>query len=202
MVNQNLLLLAYIVPIGLGTLLMTKAGQGLGKTLSGRQPLLKHARRRHMFGLNLVVLAGFVVSVHTLWISNKISEGGNVCSSATVFSCDDVLGNAQYNTDPVFGLPWGDDRYGCVWCVDVHHEFGLERTGCFVGGKIPQLREVHDARWCSNHCAVDLLRGGHGEDLPVLYDGPHSEHGLLVWVLACWKNDRRRSMERRRGARD
>ncbi|DAC49925.1 MAG TPA: vitamin K epoxide reductase family protein [Candidatus Poseidoniales archaeon] len=60
-----------------------------------------------MFGMNLVVFAGFAVSVHTLWISNKISEGGNVCSSATVFSCDDVLGNAQYNTDPVFNIPWG-----------------------------------------------------------------------------------------------
>jgi uncharacterized membrane protein len=57
--------------------------------------------------LNFVGLVGFVVSVHTLWISNKISEGGNVCSSATVFSCDDVLGNAAYNTDPVFGLSWG-----------------------------------------------------------------------------------------------
>jgi uncharacterized membrane protein len=30
-----------------------------------------------------------------------------VCSSATVFSCDDVLGNAQYNVDPVFGISWG-----------------------------------------------------------------------------------------------
>ena len=107
MIDQNLLLIAYIVPIVFGLVLMTKAGDGLGASLSGREPLLKHARRRHMLGMNLVVLAGFVVSVHTLWISNKISEGGNVCSSATVFSCDDVLGNAQYNTDPVFGLPWG-----------------------------------------------------------------------------------------------
>ena len=73
----------------------------------GRNPLMIHARRRHMFGMNLVALTGFAVSVHTLWITNKISEGGNVCSSATVFSCDDVLGNAAYNTDPVFGISWG-----------------------------------------------------------------------------------------------
>ena len=58
-------------------------------------------------GMNLVALTGFVVSVHTTWITFKISEGGNVCSSATVFSCDDVLGNAQYNVDPVFGISWG-----------------------------------------------------------------------------------------------
>ena len=60
-----------------------------------------------MLGLNMVALVGFVVSVHTLWITNKISEGGNVCSSATVFSCDDVLGNTAYNSDPVLGISWG-----------------------------------------------------------------------------------------------
>ena len=69
--------------------------------------MLKFQRRRHMFGLNLVLLAGFFVSLHTLWISNKISEGGNVCASTTVFSCDDVIGNSAYNTDPIFGLSWG-----------------------------------------------------------------------------------------------
>ena len=30
-----------------------------------------------------------------------------MCSTATVFSCDDVLGNAQYNVDPFFGISWG-----------------------------------------------------------------------------------------------
>src|SRR6056300_148703 len=105
--NQNLILIGYIVPVVLGLVLMTPAGTSIGNMLVGRNPLMIHARRRHMLGMNLVAFTGFVVSVHTLWISNKISEGGNVCSTATVFSCDDVLGNAQYNTDPVFGLPWG-----------------------------------------------------------------------------------------------
>ena len=106
--NQNILLIAYIVPILTGLLLMTPAGASLlGNFLSGRNPLMVHERRRHMFGMNLVALAGFAVSVHTLWITNKISEGGNVCSTSTVFSCDDVLGNSAYNTDPVFGLSWG-----------------------------------------------------------------------------------------------
>ena len=107
MVDQNLILAGYAVPLVFGLLLMTKAGDGLGEALSQRNPLLVHARRRHMLGMNIVAFMGFVVSVHTLWISNKISEGANVCSTATVFSCDDVLGNAQYNVDPFFGISWG-----------------------------------------------------------------------------------------------
>ena len=105
--NQNLMLIAYIIPIAFGVLLMSPAGASLAPTLASRNPLMVHERRRLNFGLNLVALTGFIVSVHTLWISNKISEGGNVCSSATVFSCDDVLGNAAYNTDPFFGISWG-----------------------------------------------------------------------------------------------
>ena len=107
MVDQNLILIGYAVPLVFGLLMMTKAGDGLSDALSQRNPLLAHARRRHMLGMNLVALMGFVVSGHTLWISNKISEGANVCSTATVFSCDDVLGNAQYNVDPFFGISWG-----------------------------------------------------------------------------------------------
>ena len=107
MVDQNLILIAYIVPIAFGLLMMTKVGDNLADSLTGFNPLRAHARRRHLLGLNIVAFTGFVVSTHTLWISNKISEGGNVCSSATVFSCDDVLGNAQYNVDPFFGISWG-----------------------------------------------------------------------------------------------
>ena len=98
MVDQNLLLVAYAVPMVFGLVLMTKSGDGLANGLSQRNPLLAHARRRHMLGMNIVALLGFVVSVHTLWISNKISEGANVCSTATVFSCDDVLGNCLLYT--------------------------------------------------------------------------------------------------------
>ena len=105
MVDQNLILIAYIVPIAFGMLMMTKAGDNLAGSLTGFNPLLAHARRRHLLGLNIVAFTGFVVSTHTLWISNKISEGGNVCSSATVFSCDDVLGNGTTWT-PLWNL-WG-----------------------------------------------------------------------------------------------
>ncbi|MGB1354518.1 MAG: vitamin K epoxide reductase family protein [Poseidonia sp.] len=105
--NENIILLAYIIPLLVGTAFMTKAGDTLGTSLSSRYPSLVHRRRRHLLGLNIVTFVGFAISVHTLWISNKISEGGSVCSSATVFSCDDVLGNASYNVDPIFGISWG-----------------------------------------------------------------------------------------------
>ena len=107
MVDQNIILIGYAVPLLFGLALMTRLGESFSPTLTSRSPLYAFPRRRHMLGLNIVAFVGFVVSVHTLWISNKISEGGNVCSSATVFSCDDVLGNAQYNVDPIFGISWG-----------------------------------------------------------------------------------------------
>ena len=82
--NQNIILIAYILPLLYGLLLMLPAtSASVAGGLVGRNPLMIHARRRHMFGMNLVALTGFAVSVHTLWITNKISEGGNVCSSAT-----------------------------------------------------------------------------------------------------------------------
>ena len=52
-------------------------------------------------------IGGFAVSTQTLWISSKISEGGNFCSSTSTFSCDDLLGNSDLNVDPLFGLSWG-----------------------------------------------------------------------------------------------
>ena len=107
MVDQNIILIAYALPLLFGLALMTRAGESFSPTLTSRSPLYAFPRRLHMLGLNIAAFVGFVVSVHTLWISNKISEGGNVCSSATVFSCDDVLGNAQYNVDPFFGISWG-----------------------------------------------------------------------------------------------
>ena len=103
MVDQNIILLGYILPLAFGAYLLTPASSSVASSM----PTLHSKRRRLMAGLNLTLLIGFIVSVHTLWISNKISEGAAVCSTATVFSCDDVLGNTQYNTDPVFGISWG-----------------------------------------------------------------------------------------------
>jgi uncharacterized membrane protein len=105
--DANIILLFYIVPLLFGTLLLTSFGSTIATSLSSKWPHLESPRRQRLLGLNVVLLVGFAISVHTLWISNKISEGGAVCSSATVFSCDDVLGNIAYNTDPLFGQPWG-----------------------------------------------------------------------------------------------
>ena len=164
MVDQNILLIAYILPIAFGLVLMTKAGDGLGASLSGRDPLLKHARRRHMFGMNLVVFAGFAVSVHTLWISNKISEGANVCSTATVFSCDDVLGNAQYNVDPFFGISWG-------------------LIGMFAFGAIlfitNSVGKEPDALWAESYMKYGMYMTGAGMLVCLLYTSPSPRDGLL-----------------------
>lgn len=105
--NPNLILLLYIVPMVVGLLFMTSVGASIGRSLSDRFEWMKVERRRHLFGLNLVMLVGFAISVHTTWIGNKISEGGSVCASASMFSCDDVIGNPLYNTDPLFGISWG-----------------------------------------------------------------------------------------------
>jgi uncharacterized membrane protein len=70
-------------------------------------PSLQTARGRLLSGLQLISIAGFAVSTQTLWISSKISEGGNFCSSTSTFSCDDLLGNSDLNVDPLFGLSWG-----------------------------------------------------------------------------------------------
>ena len=54
-----------------------------------------------------VCFGGFTVSAHTLWMHNKLSEGQSVCSGDTILNCDGLIGNLSYNTDPLFGQPWG-----------------------------------------------------------------------------------------------
>ena len=66
-------------------------------------------RGKLLTGTLLVMLGGFTVSVHTLWIHNKALEfgAGSFCSSGGVWDCSSVIGNNEWNVDPVFGLPWG-----------------------------------------------------------------------------------------------
>jgi len=85
------------------------------------------------------VFVGFAISVHTTWIGNKISEGGSVCASASLFSCDDVIGNPLYNTDPLFGISWG-----MLGMLAFGALFFLTRTV----GKEP------DARWAESHLNI------------------------------------------------
>jgi len=137
--NANLILMLYIVPMVVGFLFMTPIGATMTRSLTDRYSWMKHERRRHMFGLNLVVFVGFAISVHTTWIGNKISEGGSVCASASLFSCDDVIGNPLYNTDPLFGISWG-----MLGMLAFGALFFLTRTV----GKEP------DARWAESHLNI------------------------------------------------
>ena len=137
--NANLILMLYIVPMVVGLLFMTPIGASMTRSFTDRHSWMKHERRRHMFGWNLVVLVGFAISVHTTWIGNKISEGGSVCASASLFSCDDVIGNPLYNTDPLFGISWG-----MLGMLAFGGLFFLTRTV----GKEP------DARWAESYLNI------------------------------------------------
>jgi uncharacterized membrane protein len=105
--DPNIQLMFYVIPAVFGFLLVLPFSQAISEPLMEIFPSLQTERGRIFGGLKLITLAGFAVSVQTLWISSKVSEGGNYCSSTSVFSCDDVIGNAQYNVDPIFDLPWG-----------------------------------------------------------------------------------------------
>ena len=105
--STNWLLLAYGLPIVLGLLLILPWTSAIFLPLSERFASLGTKRGRLLSGLNLTLLGGLAVSVQTQWIHAKVSEGANFCASDTIFSCDDVIGNAQYNTMPVLDLPWG-----------------------------------------------------------------------------------------------
>ena len=104
---DNLLVAAYLLPTLFGLLLVTPFGKSAGDSLAGRFEIFSTERGRITAGLQMIVFFGFAVSAQTFWISSKISEGGNFCTSSSVFSCDDLLGNNDLNVDPLFGLSWG-----------------------------------------------------------------------------------------------
>ena len=114
--DSNIQLMIYLVPTLLGFFLVLPTGRVLASSLEETLPSFATERGRVLSGLILTCVAGFAVSIQTLWISSKVSEGGNFCASSTVFSCDDVIGNAAYNTDPLFGIPWGGIG-AAVFCV-------------------------------------------------------------------------------------
>ena len=104
---DNLLVAAYLVPTIIGFILVSPAGEALTASLSERFKILSTERGRITAGLQIITFFGFAVSAQTFWISSKISEGGDFCSSSTVFNCDDLIGNTDLNVDPIFGLSWG-----------------------------------------------------------------------------------------------
>ncbi len=105
--SSNALVAVYLIPTLIGLFVVSPWGDKLTDSLKQRFPSLNTARGKLLAGLQLISLAGFAVSTQTLWISSKISEGGNFCSSTSTFSCDDLLGNPDFNVDPLFGLSWG-----------------------------------------------------------------------------------------------
>ena len=105
--STTLLLIGYGLPILVGLLLILPFTSSSFLALSERFPSLATKRGRLLSGLNLTLLGGLAVSVQTQWIHAKVSEGANFCASDTIFSCDDVIGNAQYNTMPILDVPWG-----------------------------------------------------------------------------------------------
>ncbi len=105
--STTLLLIGYGLPILVGLLLILPFTSSSFLSLSERFPSFATKRGRLLSGLNLTLLGGLAVSVQTQWIHAKVSEGANFCASDTIFSCDDVIGNAQYNTMPILDVPWG-----------------------------------------------------------------------------------------------
>ena len=114
--DPNLQLMFYLIPTIVGFLLILPFGRSLVDPFTEKFPSLGNERGRVFFGLILTCLAGVAVSFQTLWISSKISEGGNFCASNSILSCDDVIGNSNYNTDPIFGIPWGGIG-AVVFCI-------------------------------------------------------------------------------------
>ncbi len=102
-------LLFHWIPIALGLLMFTPLGNQLAPIFAKRWPSAISHRGKLLTGTLLVMLGGFTVSVHTLWIHNKALEfgSGSFCASGGVWDCSSVIGNNAWNVDPVFGLPWG-----------------------------------------------------------------------------------------------
>lgn len=91
----------------IGVILMTPFGDVLGGFLVNKWPSTATKRGRMLAGLMMVCTGGFTVSAQTLWMHNKLSEGGSVCSGSELLNCDGLIGNPDYNTVPFIGQPWG-----------------------------------------------------------------------------------------------
>lgn len=91
----------------MGVILMTPFGDVLGGFLVNKWPSTATKRGRMLAGLMMVCTGGFTVSAQTLWMHNKLSEGGSVCSGSELLNCDGLIGNPDYNTVPFIGQPWG-----------------------------------------------------------------------------------------------
>jgi len=106
LLDSNTLLAIFAIPMAVGMLLISPVGESLSASLSDKFPSLKTTRGRLLTGSILIAVSGFIIAAMTLWISNTISEGAGFCVANNVFSCDDVLGNEEYNKIPMLGIRW------------------------------------------------------------------------------------------------
>jgi uncharacterized membrane protein len=106
LMDSNTLLAIFSLPMAVGMLLLSPVGESLSAFLSDKFPSLKTTRGRLLAGSTLIAASGFIIAAMTLWISNTISEGAGFCLANNIFSCDDVLGNEDYNKVPMLGIRW------------------------------------------------------------------------------------------------
>ncbi|MBT4070487.1 MAG: vitamin K epoxide reductase family protein [Euryarchaeota archaeon] len=104
--DSNTILALLSVPMAIGALLISPLGESLSASMSEKFPSLKTTRGRLLTGSTLIAASGFLIAAMTLWISNTISEGAGFCVASNMFSCDDVLGNDEYNKVPMLGIRW------------------------------------------------------------------------------------------------
>ena len=107
--DANTQLLFHWIPITIGVVMFTPLGETIAPLFGKRWPSALSKRGQLMTGTLLVLLGGFTVSVHTLWIHNKAMEmgAGSFCAAEGVWDCSSVIGNHEWNIDPIFGQPWG-----------------------------------------------------------------------------------------------
>jgi hypothetical protein len=104
--DSNTILAVMVIPMALGFLLISPMGESLSASMTDKFPSLKTLRGRLLMGSLLIASSGFIVASMTLWISNTISEGAGFCAVNSLFSCDDVIGNEDYNKVPMIGISW------------------------------------------------------------------------------------------------
>ena len=102
-------LMFHWIPIVLGLLMFTPLGDKIAPLFAKLWPSATSHRGKLLTGSLLIMFGGFTVSVHTLWIHNKVLEfgAGSFCASGAVWDCSSVIGDDAWNVDPVLGLPWG-----------------------------------------------------------------------------------------------
>ena len=103
-------LIPHLAIFALGVAMFTPIGESLAiPALRSKWNSLDTKLGQSFAGMLLICFAGFTVSAHTLWMHNKAQEmgGGSFCTAGTVCDCASVIGNAEWNTVPVLGVPWG-----------------------------------------------------------------------------------------------